>query len=282
MEKFNLNEGNDALKRVLLMMKYDNTKTLKENIGEIQEQTNCSNSITMESAIEKVKNIADLAKKMQSAFLRMGYAEERAQEIYQDLKDIYSHNISDSLDNTCRPGSEVFPEIFKKEHTNWFFGGGNLLTLLKDFKSGYYSNDSSTLRYLNASIGILEKGGVKPELNSPSLKVKPAVGTKPVGGKPVGKKPKSSYKFCKGTYTKGCKSNAIIQIQGCLGLKPDGFFGPKTQSALQAKGYNNGFTDADITKICNMSTTPPAKIDNTNKLTPDSDVIINNVDNTEF
>jgi hypothetical protein len=35
MEKFNLNEGNDALKRVLLMMKYDNRKTLKENIGEI-------------------------------------------------------------------------------------------------------------------------------------------------------------------------------------------------------------------------------------------------------
>jgi hypothetical protein len=30
------------------------------------------------------------------------------------------------------------------------------------------------------------------------------------------------------------------------------------------------------------TTTPPAKIDNTNKLTPDSDVIINNVDNTEF
>lgn len=280
MEKFNLNEGNDALKRVLLMMKYDANKTLTENVEEIQEQTNCSNSITMESAIEKVKNIADLAKKMQSAFLRMGYAQERAQEIYQDLKDIYSHNISDSLDNTCRPGSEVFPEIFKKEHTNWFFGGGNLLTLLKDFKSGYYSNDSSTLRYLNASIGILEKGGVKPELNSPSLKVK--TDGKLIDKKLVDKKPKSSYKFCKGTYVKGCKSNAILQIQGCLGLKPDGFFGPKTQASLQSKGYANGFTDADITKICDVSAAPSPKIDNTNKLTPDSDVIINNVDNTEF
>jgi hypothetical protein len=39
MEKFNLNEGNDALKRVLLMMKYDNKKTLVENTSLIFEQT---------------------------------------------------------------------------------------------------------------------------------------------------------------------------------------------------------------------------------------------------
>jgi hypothetical protein len=36
MEKYNLNEGNDALKRVLLMMKYDAKKTLTENIKEIE------------------------------------------------------------------------------------------------------------------------------------------------------------------------------------------------------------------------------------------------------
>ena len=35
MEKYNLNEGNDALKRVLLMMKYDAKKTLTENIEEM-------------------------------------------------------------------------------------------------------------------------------------------------------------------------------------------------------------------------------------------------------
>ena len=36
MEKYNLNEGNDALKRVLLMMKYDAKKTLTENIKEME------------------------------------------------------------------------------------------------------------------------------------------------------------------------------------------------------------------------------------------------------
>jgi hypothetical protein len=38
MEKYNLNEGNESLKRVLLMMGYDNNKTLAENTKNIFEQ----------------------------------------------------------------------------------------------------------------------------------------------------------------------------------------------------------------------------------------------------
>jgi len=38
MEKYNLSEGNESLKRILLMMKYDNKKTLSENVGVISEQ----------------------------------------------------------------------------------------------------------------------------------------------------------------------------------------------------------------------------------------------------
>lgn len=40
MEKYDLNEGNDALKRVLLMMKYDNSKTLNENVNILLEGDN--------------------------------------------------------------------------------------------------------------------------------------------------------------------------------------------------------------------------------------------------
>ena len=54
----------------------------------------------------------------------------------------------------------------------------------------------------------------------------------------------------------------------------------KTQAALESKGYKNGFTDADITKICNTSSPSPETKD---KLTPDTDVVVNNVDNnSEF
>ena len=65
----------------------------------------------------------------------------------------------------------------------------------------------------------------------------------------------SGYKSCSGTYTYGCKADAIATVQGCLGgLVADGKFGPKTQAALKAKGFDS-FTDADVNKICNKTTT---------------------------
>jgi hypothetical protein len=68
----------------------------------------------------------------------------------------------------------------------------------------------------------------------------------------------SGYKPCSGTYSKGCKSDVIAKVQGCLGLVTDGKFGPKTQGALSGKGFTT-FTDADVTKIC--STTPKDEFD---------------------
>jgi hypothetical protein len=65
------------------------------------------------------------------------------------------------------------------------------------------------------------------------------------------------YRNCTGTYTKGCKSEAIKPVQTCLGLVPDGKFWVKTQAALEAKGFPNGFTDADVSKICGNQTPPP-------------------------
>jgi hypothetical protein len=65
------------------------------------------------------------------------------------------------------------------------------------------------------------------------------------------------YRNCTGTYTKGCKSEAIKQVQTCLGLVPDGKFWVKTQAALESKEFPNGFTDADITKICGNTTPTP-------------------------
>ena len=63
------------------------------------------------------------------------------------------------------------------------------------------------------------------------------------------------YKSCSGTYSVGCKSDVIAKVQGCLGLVTDGKFGPKTQAALQAKGFTT-FTDAEVDKICNKTTQP--------------------------
>lgn len=68
------------------------------------------------------------------------------------------------------------------------------------------------------------------------------------------------YKDCAGSYSKGCKAEAIKKVQGCLGLVTDGKFGPKTEAALKAKGFSS-FTDAEVDKICNKPTTPTVNPD---------------------
>jgi hypothetical protein len=60
-----------------------------------------------------------------------------------------------------------------------------------------------------------------------------------------------------GVYTKGCKSETIKSVQTCLGLVPDGKFWVKTQAALEAKGFPNGFVREDVPKICGNQTPPP-------------------------
>ena len=77
-------------------------------------------------------------------------------------------------------------------------------------------------------------------------------GGKSGGGKSGGGT--GGYKSCSGTYEKGCKSDVIAKVQGCLGLVTDGKFGPKTLAALSGKGFSK-FTDADVTKICEKTTT---------------------------
>ena len=57
----------------------------------------------------------------------------------------------------------------------------------------------------------------------------------------------------------GCKSTVISQVQHLLKLKPDGMFGPKTQSKLKqvAPQYSDRFTDEEAIKIRSMLTGTP-------------------------
>ena len=78
-------------------------------------------------------------------------------------------------------------------------------------------------------------------------KVKKEGDTKVTGGTKAKK-----YKSCSGTYTQGCYSEVIKQVQGCLGgLVTDGKFGPKTNEKLKDAGFSSGFSDNDVDKICN-------------------------------
>lgn len=92
------------------------------------------------------------------------------------------------------------------------------------------------------------KGAVKPQEDNTGGGVVTGGG---VSDKATTEAP--TYRACSGTYNKGCKSDVIRKVQGCLNIKMDGLFGPKTEAAVQAKLGNLIFTDADVDKICNIS-----------------------------
>ncbi|MDB0072729.1 hypothetical protein N9895_01425 [Gammaproteobacteria bacterium] len=70
MSKYNLNEGNESLKKILLLMKYDNQKTLTENIDSIEK----NNSLVESSVDEQASEMASSALEYGAAGAAIGAA----------------------------------------------------------------------------------------------------------------------------------------------------------------------------------------------------------------
>lgn len=75
-------------------------------------------------------------------------------------------------------------------------------------------------------------------------------------------RPKLNFHQCQGTYTPGCvNTDAIAQVQRCLDLttprhpRGSGYYDYILHDKLSALGFKNGFTDADVSKICDMEST---------------------------
>jgi hypothetical protein len=67
-----------------------------------------------------------------------------------------------------------------------------------------------------------------------------------------------TYTICTGTYNKGCKSPKIAQLQGCLGITPDGKWGPQTERAVRERTDRTQLIDQDIDQICGRTQPAPA------------------------
>lgn len=322
MEKYNLNEGNDALKRVLLMMKYDAKKTLTENVEEIEEQNRgtaatagavggaglaagaataagygalsttaglSSMSLGMALLPASASATAALATgaavlggaaglglvplaywlitkddgktKVDRMFQYCSTDKSKIDKIPRQVNDNIIRNISDKIyDATEGLGTdeEAIYSAFGELKTASDFCAlvarfnrdyGDLLETLDDDiddQSEWEKIYRPLRNCVEDSLLLIKDDNLEKDCKQNPNQAKCKGG----GGGGGGKKPSPKFRDCKGTYTQGCKSGVIKKVQGCLNVKPDGLFGPKTQGALESKGFKNGFTDADVDKIC--------------------------------
>ena len=291
--------GEEELKRALLMMKYDSRKTLSENTNDlILEQINCPNAYNASIINQKAFDIRDLIEYIDTTGFRMFNLEGRCKEIYDTIKDLSQHNFYNDLEKTCENSLKRFKEEYLTTG-NVFFTNNSIEEQIQEILDDYVADVSvEAANYLRSTLKLIAEnenklaGGtdqVDPQENQVSQNAKKCGWLKtdgsadvegyknsswkcPKSGKSGGGTGGGSYKDCSGTYTKGCKSEVIRRVQGCLGgLKTDGKFGDNTQKALVAKNYPNGFTDADVNKICNVQTSPdvPKKENPYKDWTPD-------------
>ena len=252
----------EALEKMKLMMKYDSSKTLNENRQIISEQDeSCTNNISYDEIKELAKTVGEGAFKMTATFSRMGYGDERGQSILDAVKQVVGKNTYDNIDEKCVSAKDVFDKFFKKYSKSLFgfSGGDNVSTTLNNImKDSYVKN--------NFPEAIRMVTRAKQLWDAPTPAVTPTPdNTKKDDGKEVVKKGggsgyKSKYTPCTpGKYVRGCKSEVVRKVQACLKQAPKhqtGNFGPITQANLQklGKGFENGFTDADVATICQTET----------------------------
>jgi hypothetical protein len=328
MEKYDINEGNEALKRALLMMNYDTKKTLTENVEEIQEQ-NWTQTTTADSfKTPKPKSLygnnytqTTTADSLASAGETTGAEIAGAETVGAEIAGAETAGVL----TTAGLGAAALaaaPWIAGAAVVGglgyWLYDSINNGLPTADKVKSFFNSCSTKNKGLKITVPestiisaaekinkAIEGLGTDEEAIKSAIESMPTVadlcmlktkydyrygdlyedldgdidGTdwktyvwspmasiieranqdiKKVKNNTGGGKSNSKFKFCKGTYKQGCKSSVIAKIQKCLNVKTDGLFGPKTQGALESRGFSGGFTDNDVTKICgNGGTSQP-------------------------
>jgi len=281
MSKYNLNEGNESLKKILLLMKYDNKKTLTENVEELEED-NFTDAVgsgagyaatgaaigsffgpgpgtviggAIGALVGLFKGSGNAYSQISTAITQYCTPEKSGKPTMSDgeLNGI-ADEIFDAIDGwgtdeegirSALSGLKTFPDFCAMAKKYQRRQGDSLLNAL----DGDIDIDSDWRKYVWIPIvDIIERTEetLPPEEQKDGDEVlvpTPEDGEGKKGGK-------SKYKKCTGTYKMYCYNKEVIgKVQLALGIVDDGAFGPKTQAALEKVGFKNGFTDADVDKI---------------------------------
>jgi hypothetical protein len=271
----------EALQRIKLMMEYDSSKTLDENKKVILEQKTqvdealpgvlgtAAGFLTAASTwwmaplgaatvpiamwlYDSINNGLPTAAKVQSFFNSCS-----SQKLKPSTADAALISAAESI-NTAIEGFGTDEDAIKTAISS-MKNVADLCALKQKYDSRYgdlYEDLDGDIdgtdwkTYVWAPMQtIIEKSAAELE------KAQEKSGGGKSGGGKSGGGSGSKYKPCSGTYSFGCKSEAIAKVQSCLGgLTVDGKFGSNTKKKLAAKGFTS-FTDADVDKICKKITT---------------------------
>lgn len=265
----------EALERVKLMMKYDTSKTLNENRESVKQLINefvpvvvagvtiaapwvAAAGATAVTAIGtwiyNVQGGGDAFSKTQTFFqgcssLAANLKPTQSKSTHREAADSIYNSIQgfgtdeDAIKGAISSMETVADLCEMYKYYNKVYGD------LYDDLDGDLDGESFRQYVWSAIAPIVEDA----ESDLEQTKEEDKDGGKSEGGA-------GGYKDCAGSYSFGCKADAIAKVQGCLGLVADGKFGPKTQTALTAKGFTS-FTDAEVDKICGKTTTPEVDSD---------------------
>jgi hypothetical protein len=260
----------EALERVKLMMKYDTSKTLNENKQSIKQPINeiapaalipglaagttwtgigavaapwaaptIAGAALLYWLYDSVNNGMPTAAKVQSFFSSCS-----SQKLKPTTSDSEIVSAAESI-NQAIEGLGTDEDAIKSAISS-MKNVGDLCAL----KQKYDSRFGDLYEDLDGDIdGTDWKMYVWAPMQTIIEKSISEVDPEGEGKKDGGTSSTGGYKDCAGSYSYGCKADAIAKVQGCLGLVADGKFGPKTQAALTAKGFTS-FTDAEVDKIC--------------------------------
>lgn len=253
----------EALERVKLMMKYDTSKTLNENKQSINEvvplvipaitiaapwlyATGAAGVAAIGSWIYNVQGGGDSFKKTKDFFAGCS---TNMKSLKPTVDKSTYRGAADSIYNAIEGFGTTLPSI--KSALDSMPTVADLCAL-----NSWYTTQYGDL-YDDLDSDIDGTDFTKYVWSAIAPKIADAeddlTKTKEDGNKTGGTKTGGGYKPCSGTYKMGCIADSVSKIQGCLGLVPDGKYGPKTNKKLKEIGVSS-FTDADVDKICDKKT----------------------------
>lgn len=163
---------------------------------------------------------------------------------------------TDSSDSTTDNKTDEIVDGLKKE----FEELENKINDIKDSRT--YQESKNKLDELwnkvkDSSLNAVEEGklwAIKWKLDR-ELRKKESVGsgTTPGGGTTpddVRDDLLTHFEPCRGFNQMGCNSNSIKSVQECLGFEKTGNFDRKLYNELGKYGWQNGFNDSDVTRVC--------------------------------